>query len=360
MYSEKARKHADACRFCWMCRHLCPVEHVTGMETGTPRAKGLLVSMYERGFSMDADGAQIMYECMMCGACTNDCKTGFEPPIYIREARTQAVLNNLVPPAVEKVIGLLNETGNIYGERECKVDLSDIPQTGEMLIWLGATARYAAPQAARALISLLRKAKVDFAVLRDEPASGSALGDLVGFIEDVRTQARQVSRAVAAAGAKTLLVLDSYDAALMMHEYKDWGIEMPKVVTATSFVDDLVKSGRLVPVKDPLTVSYHDGSRLARDLDEHQPARDLIASMGMTISEMFLNRRLSKCCGSAVAGRYMPRIRNGAAENRWKDMMRTDARTLVAACPQSTEALSVTVPEGYIYKDLFVMLDEHT
>ena len=23
MFSEKSKKHADACRFCWMCRHLC-------------------------------------------------------------------------------------------------------------------------------------------------------------------------------------------------------------------------------------------------------------------------------------------------------------------------------------------------
>ena len=42
MFSEKSKKNADACRFCWMCRHLCPVQLVTGKETNTPRAKGLL------------------------------------------------------------------------------------------------------------------------------------------------------------------------------------------------------------------------------------------------------------------------------------------------------------------------------
>ena len=41
MFSEKAKKNADACRFCYMCRHLCPVELVTGKENNTPRAKGL-------------------------------------------------------------------------------------------------------------------------------------------------------------------------------------------------------------------------------------------------------------------------------------------------------------------------------
>ena len=360
MYSEKARKHADACRFCWMCRHLCPVELATGKETGTPRAKGLMVSMFERGYPMDADAAAMMYECMMCYACVNDCATGFEPPIYIREARTQAVLNGLVPSYVQRVLDNVNETGNIYGAKECSVDLTGILETGDTLVWLGETARYAVPETANALLSLLQKAGLAFAVLKNEPASGVMLGDLTGFIEDVRTQAKRAAEAIHASGAKRVVVLDSYDAALFLHEYKDWGVALPEIVTATSFVDGLVKAGKLSPRKSSLAVSYHDGSRLARDLNEHQPARDLLAAMGCELNEMFLNRRLSKCCGSAVAGQYMPRVRQGAAENRWKDMMRTSATTLVAACPQSTEALAQTVPEGYTYKDLFVLLNERT
>ena len=40
-------------------------------------------------------------------------------------------------------------------------------------------------------------------------------------------------------------MLDSYDAALFRHEYKDWGIELPEIVTATAFVDELIKAGKL-------------------------------------------------------------------------------------------------------------------
>ena len=45
MISQNALHHAEKCRFCWMCRHLCPVQHQTGKEINTPRAKGLLLSM---------------------------------------------------------------------------------------------------------------------------------------------------------------------------------------------------------------------------------------------------------------------------------------------------------------------------
>ena len=157
-----------------------------------------------------------------------------------------------------------------------------------------------------------------------------------------------------------MIVLDSYDAALMRHEYKDWGIDLPEIVTATAFVDGLIRSGKITPRKMDAVASYHDGSRLARDLDEHEPARNILKAMGCEIHEMWQNRRLAKCYGSAVARRYMPDIARMVAENRWNDVKRTDARLLVAACPQSTEALAGTVPEGYAYRDLFVMLDGQT
>lgn len=268
-----------------------------------------------------------------------------------------AIAEGVAPAYATALMDMLLSTGNIYGATQVKAHLDGYPETGDVLVWLGATARYSTPEVADALLSVLRKAGVTFAVLRNEPASGGALGDLAGYTEDVRAQARQAAAAIAATGAKTLVVLDSYDAALFLHEYKDWGIALPATVTATAFVDQLLKQGKLTPRREPLTVTYHDGSRLARDLDEHQPARDLLAAMGCEVVEMFQNRRLARCCGSALMGRYLPALRARVAAGRWEDVQRTAAKTLVAACPQSTEALAATVPEGYAYQDLFVLLD---
>ena len=360
MFTEKAKKHAEACRFCWMCRHLCPVQLATGREANTPRAKGLLVSMFNRGLAMDESAGEIMYECLLCNACTDDCVTGFEPLVFIREARMKAVAEGVAPAYVTGLIDTLLETGNIYGGKEVKANLSGVPETGDLLVWLGATARYFTPETANALFSLLAKAGAPFAALRDEPPSGGALGDLTGYIEDVRVQAGKAAAAIRASGAKKLVVLDSYDAALFLHEYKDWGIDLPEIVTATAFVDELIKTGKLMPRREALPVTYHDGSRLARDLEEHQPARDILAAMGSPVVEMFQNRNLARCCGSALMGRMLPEIWERIARGRWEDAKRTGAKVLVAACPQSTEALCATVPEGYRYQDLFQMLDGNT
>ena len=358
LFSEKARKHADACRFCWMCRHLCPVQLATGKESNTPRAKGLLVSMFNRGLKMDEGAAEIMYECLLCGACTDDCVTGFEPPLFIRQARTQAVAEGIAPAYITKLLDTLEKTGNIYGAAQVKAPIEGYPDMGDVLVWLGDTARYSAPEVAGAFLSVLQKAGVPFAVLKQEPQSGYALGDLMGYVEDARKQAKKAAEAIAASGAKKLVVLDSYDAAFFLHECRDWGVDLPETVTATAFTDDLIKTGKLKPKKETLAVTYHDGSRLARDLEEHQPARDILAAMGCEIHEMFQNRRLARDCGSALMARYLPNLVRKIAAGRWEDVKRTGVKTLVAACPQSTEILAAGVPDGYEYRDLFVMLND--
>jgi Fe-S oxidoreductase len=358
MFSEIAKKNADACRFCFMCRHLCPVQLATGKESNTPRAKGLLVSMFNRGMTMDKSSAQIMYECLLCGACTDDCATGFEPPVFIREARTQAIIDGIAPEYATKLLDTLLKTGDIYGTVATSVKLDGIPHTGEVLAWLGETARYSTTDVADAFLSVLKKAGVSFAVLKDEPSSGCTMGDLMGYVDDVRRQAEKAAKAIQASGAKKLVVLDSYDAAFFLHQYKDWGIDLPEIVTASAFADELIKAGKLKPRKEALVVTYHDGSRLARDLEEYQPARDILTAMGCEIDEMFQNRNLARACGSALFTRCNPGIAKKIAQGRWENAMRTKAKVLVAACPQSTEALGAVVPEGYQYKDLFILLNE--
>lgn len=366
MFSAKAKIHADACRFCWMCRHLCPVGLKTGREVNTPRAKGLIVSMTHRNIPLDASTAEAMYECVLCGACTNDCVTGFDPLLYIREARTEAAVNGLLPPYVQETVDRTFSTGNMFGlPAKEKWDLlrdevRELPDRADVLLYVGNTAAYRQPQIAKAAMSLLRKAGVPFTVMEQEVGTGIEAGDLIGFVEEVRALARDCAAAVNRTGAKTLVALDPYDAAAMKHEYPEWGCGIgAEVVTATAFMAGLLRSGRLDCVRTERTLTYHDGSRLGRDLDEHEPARALIAATGGEIREMFLNRRLAKGAGSGVVKQYRPDLTKLTGEGRWEDAALTGAAALVTACPQEYDILRDTVPAGYELEDLFSLLDRH-
>ena len=49
MSLNNAVSTTDNCRYCLMCRHVCPVGHVTRLETLTPHGWGLLISSVHRG-----------------------------------------------------------------------------------------------------------------------------------------------------------------------------------------------------------------------------------------------------------------------------------------------------------------------
>lgn len=356
MISQKAKIQADACQFCWMCRHLCPVGLQTGKEVNTPRAKGLLLSMVERGTAFDRDMAEVMYECLLCDACSNDCATGFEPPVFIREGRTAAVVEELVPEKVQAVLDKIEVSGNIYGEAKPSFGME---RDADVLVYIGEAAALRAQDMAEAFLRLLERAGVSYTVLKEEPASGVMLADLMGYVEEVQEAARVCSDAINRTGVKTVVVLDSYDAVFMTQQYGEWGMGLQaEVVTATSYLASLLREGKLKPGKISMAcAAYHDDSRLARSIHEFEPARELIGAMGIELEEMFQNRELAKCCGTSLAKAYMPEIVAMTARGRWEDVMRTKAKTLIVANPEVWEVMRGAIPEGMELCDLFGLLD---
>lgn len=389
MYSQKSVKIAENCRFCWMCRHVCPVGLVTGQEKNTPRAKGLYVAMEQRGFPMDRAAAKTMYECMLCGSCSNDCATGFEPPVFIREARTRAAVMDLLPAGVSRLVERILETGVMYeraetmegaettigeetaereetsagaetsagtetsagaeisvgavSEAELRNKIETHRKKEKVLLILGAAARYRSPEMAVDFIKLLEAAGVLFTVLSEEKASGYELYDLLGAVDETRSQAAAFSDQIAETGAETAVVLDPYIAETLLHQYPVWGCALnARVVTATSFLNGLVKETRLAPRPLGLTVTLHDSERLARDLSETESARELLRAAGCEIREMFLNKKLTRSCGNELFAQYEPEIAEMTGKARWEDAKRTGAEILAAEGPQSYAILKRT------------------
>jgi len=355
MISQNAMRHAEKCRYCFMCRHLCPVQLQTGKEINTPRAKGLVLSMVNKGAEVfDASMANAMYECLLCDACVNDCATGYQPPVYIREARTEAVVNDLAPKAVMELIENVERTGNIYG-----MEKPSFGQEGsDVLVYVGEVAACKAPEMAKNLLKVLEKAGISARVLADEPASGVMLADLMGYVDEVAQQAAACAKAINDTKLPTVVVLDSYDAEIMKQHYAQWGCEIKAdVVTATSFVAELIREGKLaVKTAQNGLAACHDDDRLARTFYEFAPIRAMAKAAGFELTEMFNTERLAKSCGSAVALEYMNSITKQVAGGRWDDLKRTQAKIMLTANPQSWLCLSQAVPEGYELVDLYAIL----
>ncbi len=366
MFSEKAKKISDNCRFCWMCRYICPIGQVTGKEANNARAKGLLVSFANRGHEFDESYAQAMYECAICGGCTHDCATGFEPPIFIREARTEAVVKNIVPANVRPLIDNIDAEGNIFGVSakelytKARQLLPDAKEKANILFYIGATALVKTPEIVKSVGSLLNKAGLDFEILSDEGQSGAEQGDLIGYVAETVESAKKTAEKINATGAEKVVVLDPNCTKVMKQQYPIWGCELQAdVVTATSFFAGLIEAGKLSPSKSFIEdVTYHDPCKLSRDLDETQPARDILAAMGVETKEMLLNYKLTKCCGTEILRQHSPSVVALTSDSRWGDAQRIRAKTMVTSCPGCFDVFALRVPKGMEIIDLFVLLDK--
>ena len=363
MFSNESCKNAQACRFCWMCRHICPVAGSTGNEAWTPRARGLLVSMVERGTKFDESIAATMYMCSLCDACANDCVTGFKPSTFIREARMEAVARKVAPKSVLQEIALLQKWQNIFGkEKDPKLTAAvrELPEQADVLLYLGQTAANRCAATGLAAISLLRKAGVSFTVLRREPDSGAFLSELMGYTSEIQTQARRAADAIASSHATTLVALDPHDACIFRDQYAQWNL-LPgiKVVTATAYLADLIADGKLRPEKIALKASFQDPCRLARDLGETQPARDILGALGVEIQELFLHGKMTRCCGGVVLDNHSPEVVRSMVKTREEDAVRIGSKCIVTACPDCQYLMSGYGDGRAEITDLFVLLDQH-
>ena len=362
MLSEKARNIADACRFCWMCRHLCPTGLVTGKEVNTPRARGLLVSMDSRGIPLTEESVDAMYQCCLCGACANDCATGWNPTVFIRDARRNAVVRNFLPPDMQRVLDRAL-AGSMSGEEpdeNLQKAVAALPEKAEYVLYLGDSGQRGGTKASLGLIAVLQKAGTSFTVLRREPDCGSLLLDAMGLTEDVRQAAIGCLETIRQTGAKTIIALDPSYARFLKHECEELGVMGGlTVVTATAFVESLLVSGTLRT--RPLGVTsatFHDPCRLARDLDETESARNILEILGVTVNEMFLNRKLTKCCGGPVLGAMYPSLGAEVARARWSEAETTGETLLVTACPSCLGIMRKNAPQGKQARDIFELVAE--
>lgn len=352
MLSGKALHTIKGCRFCWMCRHLCPVGLVTGRESNTPRAKALLLDMEQKGTTDMQVYAEEMFQCALCASCAFNCETGYEPPVYIREARRNIVANGLAPDAVMNVIEKL-----MAAEAQAQKPAAE---TADVLVYIGAHGTKAAEEMAEAFGSVLHKAGVTYMTLTAEPADGNELYDLIGETAEVKAVAKKCVDAINGSGAKKVVVLNPSAARMFLQEYPAWGLELSaEVVTATAFAAELLKEGKLKMKQAAGVVTYHDPCRLARDLEETEPARELIRAMGYELKEMIQSKKLTKCCGGLVLEAHSPKLARLTASGRISDADRIDVSLMLTACPGCSSVLQKGEGKAEV-KDLFVLLDENT
>ena len=342
--TEKAKKIADSCRFCWMCRHICPIGNASGQERNTARARSLGVSLVVRGATMLNEIADNIYECTLCGACTNNCMTGWDPKVFIQEVKTEIVLNGETPDYIVKLLEKYAQTGNVYGEEACKC-LDELYNTNsETALFVGQDALYKSPESVKNAVAVLKKAGVSVSLDKNQD-SGAALWFLTGKTQETQNAAKKCAEMLNQ--YKTVVVYDPVDLKLMLHEYKEWGIEITaKLVSFNEYLLSLIESGTMKVKKSANEYSLQDSYAYARELDDIETGRKLIEKVGAK-KDMLLIGKEANLAGQLIMAEYMPDVMTQVAKDRWTNAKNMDCKTVVTENPAEYVALKATCPNGY-------------
>jgi Fe-S oxidoreductase len=151
----------------------------------------------------------------------------------------------------------------------------------------------------------------------------------------------------------------------LKNEYPQFGGNF-EVYHYVEVFSKLINENKIKPVKSLDTeVTYHDSCYLGRYNGLYEEPRSIIRSLNpKAIKEMPRSRAYSLCCGGG-GGRFWMEEHLGRRINheRFSDVQKTDAQTVITSCPFCLTMLSDAVKEKgfedqYVVKDLAELLKE--
>lgn len=345
--SVRSKQTIDACRFCWMCRHICPIGRATGQERNTSRARALALSLVERGAEELSDVAENLYECALCNACTQDCVTGWDPPAFTLEARREAAFSGVMPDKIAALVQRYIQWGNPFSEKLSEKVSKAVAAYGketDTLFYIGENARYKSERSVLAALELMKRAGEPFTVLKDEPASGYGMRFLTGETEETSRQYGACAKALAR--YKKVVVLDGCDLLAMARFYKEAGVCLnAKLVSFWQYIGEKLAQGAVKVKKTNKIVTLQESCALARDLEE-ESARKVLSYLG-NARDMLLHGRECVFAGSLLMNEYIPETMASVAARRIEDAVNVGAEKLLV-CDSAEYELICAVDQNEI------------
>jgi len=300
----------------------------------------------------------ILFACPTCGNCQQLCQLD-EPKVgyhlrtvsLIEALRAECVRAGSGLPGKQKAFGIhIGKEHNPYMEqhRDRLAWLSptrNLPDKAETVYFVGCTSAYRQRELAKATVEVLRKAGVNFTVLKDEWCCASPLlrtGQWETDWVSAKNVARHNVEEAEKAGAKRIVTTC---AGCYRAWKKDYGEEYKDVLNAehnfeilhtTQLLEQLVKSGEVQPKNEvKMKVTYHDPCHLGRHMSVYDPPRNLLTAVpGIQLVEMPRMRENAWCCGSGggVKSGY-PDWAVEISGERIKEAEKLGVDAIVSACP---------------------------
>jgi Fe-S oxidoreductase len=348
----------EGCRYCLMCRHVCPVTRVTFNEATSPHGWALEIASVRRGLlDWNAETTDRLYQCADCGLCQSFCVTDQPLPDAIVAARAEVVAAGRAPVRVAEVDAALRTWGNTYG---IVAPAPEATEWGETALLVGSTAFHREWESVQAARLLLERAGLEHALAAVGRSSG-----YLAYTLGLHDTARQLARATVAEldhlGCRRLVVLSPGQAHTFRHVYPLLGVALPdriEVIELTELLAGLLDEGRLKFLQTDVQLAYHDACQTPRiDRRWHAPRRLLAALTTQLLHEGFWRGKRATSCGASGGLPWtQPNLAAGLARAALADATRSGARLIVTDAPQCLAHLRGAATEGLEVRGLYEML----
>jgi len=222
--------------------------------------------------------------------------------VAIMEAmRADCVDLGLQPEPLKKMAESIDKNHNTYGEPHANrtkwAEGLDIPQTADMVLFVGCSIAYRRQEIAKATAKILKRAGIKSAVLPDEWCCGSILlrNGNVDLAE------KMIQHNVELLKEKKVKRLVTSCAEGYMGINKDWprfAGELPfEVMHISELLAELISGGKIKfkkPIKSKVT--YHDPCHLGREMDIYDEPRSVLKAIpGIELVEMYPTKHAAWC-----------------------------------------------------------------
>lgn len=352
-----------SCTECGRCTVTCPT--VTTGKTLSP--KQLICDMRdfikahekeiladkdtagEAGGLLDAVKKEAIWACTTCRSCEENCPVTITHTDKIVDFRRHLtlMLGETAPEVTTTLKNLENKSnpwGMAMGERglwmveELGVKLFSEVQEADYLYYLGCSGAFddRNKKVATALVKLLQKAGVSFAILGPEEGCCGDSARRLGNEYLFQAQAQQNIEVFKQYKFKKVLTTCPHGYNTIRHEYRQFGGEF-EVVHHAELLADLIKEGRLtIPGSgDALKVVFHDSCYLGRYNDIYEQPRDILKALpGIALGEIEKSRKNGMCCG-AGGGMMWKEEHEGERINRTRiqQLQGCNPEMVASACP---------------------------